>query len=189
MIANAGVCCWHELHESGTSPSRQNMSCVLIRLHSADRSCGQTAEREHQGCILLLQVCSDATHQARERGQDGWRNLHWRQERCVHHRIDAPMRDSLSMLSLVAGSRGQSVYSATKFAVRGLTQSAAMDYGKYGITVNAYAPGAVDTPLREWSLRSSRSLCMLNLAVQCGRWTRTDVQPQISQRGHGRVGW
>ena len=91
------------------------------------------------------------------------------------------MRDSLSMLSLVAGSRGQSVYSATKFAVRGLTHSAAMDYGKYGITVNAYAPGAVDTPLREWSLQSSRSPCVLNLAAQCGRWTRTDAR----RRGHG----
>ncbi len=42
-----------------------------------------------------------------------------------------------------------SAYCATKFAVRGLTQSAAMDYGKYGITVNAYAPGAIETPLRE----------------------------------------
>ena len=40
-----------------------------------------------------------------------------------------------------------SVYSATKFAIRGMTQSAAMDYGKYGITVNAYAPGVIETPL------------------------------------------
>ncbi|KIM81214.1 hypothetical protein PILCRDRAFT_72177 [Piloderma croceum F 1598] len=40
-------------------------------------------------------------------------------------------------------------YSATKFAVRGLTQSAAGDLGKHGITVNAYAPGAIDTPLRK----------------------------------------
>ncbi|KAI0747482.1 acetoin reductase family protein [Fomes fomentarius] len=38
-------------------------------------------------------------------------------------------------------------YCATKFAVRGMTQSAAMDYGKYGITVNAYAPGAIETPM------------------------------------------
>ncbi|KAJ7627825.1 hypothetical protein DFH06DRAFT_1006877, partial [Mycena polygramma] len=31
-------------------------------------------------------------------------------------------------------------YSASKFAVRGLTQAAALDFGKHGITVNAYAP-------------------------------------------------
>ena len=45
------------------------------------------------------------------------------------------------------GSAGQSAYSASKFAVRGLTQCAALEYGKYGITVNAYAPGLIRTPL------------------------------------------
>ena len=45
-----------------------------------------------------------------------------------------------------------SVYSATKFAIRGMTQSAAMDYGKYGITVNAYAPGVIETPLSKFPL-------------------------------------
>jgi NAD(P)-dependent dehydrogenase (short-subunit alcohol dehydrogenase family) len=38
-------------------------------------------------------------------------------------------------------------YSATKFAVRGLTQAAAQEFGVHGITVNAYAPGVVDTPM------------------------------------------
>ena len=42
-----------------------------------------------------------------------------------------------------------SVYSATKFAVRGLTQSAAMDYAKFGITANSYSPGVIETPLRD----------------------------------------
>ncbi|KAJ7479452.1 NAD-binding protein [Mycena galericulata] len=36
-------------------------------------------------------------------------------------------------------------YSASKFAIRGLTQAAALEFGKHGITVNAYAPGAVIT--------------------------------------------
>ncbi|KAI0350151.1 acetoin reductase family protein [Trametes cingulata] len=52
--------------------------------------------------------------------------------------------------SSIAGKKGiaeQAVYSATKFAIRGMTQCAAMDYGKYGITVNAYAPGVIETPL------------------------------------------
>ncbi|KLO05886.1 NAD-binding protein [Schizopora paradoxa] len=38
-------------------------------------------------------------------------------------------------------------YSASKFAIRGLTQSAAKELGSYGITANAYAPGLILTPL------------------------------------------
>ncbi|KAF8266244.1 hypothetical protein EI94DRAFT_1733651 [Lactarius quietus] len=52
----------------------------------------------------------------------------------------------------VAGKQaieGDATYSASKFAVRGLTQSAARELGKYGITVNAYAPGAVKTALTD----------------------------------------
>lgn len=39
------------------------------------------------------------------------------------------------------------VYSATKFAVRALTQAAAKEYASAGITVNAYAPGIVGTDM------------------------------------------
>ncbi|KAF8575484.1 acetoin reductase family protein [Ramaria rubella] len=39
------------------------------------------------------------------------------------------------------------VYSGSKFFVRGLTQAAAQEWGQYGITVNAYAPGVIDTPM------------------------------------------
>ncbi|HLS93101.1 MAG TPA: SDR family oxidoreductase [Microbacterium sp.] len=41
-------------------------------------------------------------------------------------------------------------YSATKWAVRGLTQAAAMEWAPYGITVNAYGPGIVGTAM--WDL-------------------------------------
>lgn len=47
------------------------------------------------------------------------------------------------------GNPGIALYSATKFAVRGFTQTAARDLAKYGITVNTYAPGIVKTPLME----------------------------------------
>ncbi|RDX44125.1 NAD(P)-binding protein [Lentinus brumalis] len=53
----------------------------------------------------------------------------------------------LTCCDWLTGIALHSVYCATKFAARGLTQSAAMDYGKYGIPVNAYDPGVVETPL------------------------------------------
>ncbi|WP_129659960.1 SDR family oxidoreductase [Rothia halotolerans] len=43
-----------------------------------------------------------------------------------------------------------SPYSATKWAVRGLTQGAAMEWAEHGITVNAYGPGIVGTAM--WDL-------------------------------------
>jgi meso-butanediol dehydrogenase/(S,S)-butanediol dehydrogenase/diacetyl reductase len=47
------------------------------------------------------------------------------------------------------GNPGIALYSATKFAVRGFSQTAAKDLAQYGITVNTYAPGIVRTPLME----------------------------------------
>lgn len=48
----------------------------------------------------------------------------------------------------IAGHEGFAmlgVYSASKFAVRALTQAAAKEYASRGITVNAYCPGVVGT--------------------------------------------
>ena len=44
---------------------------------------------------------------------------------------------------------GQGVYTASKHAVVGLTQSAAMEYAEQGIRVNAVAPGPVRTEMLE----------------------------------------
>ena len=43
----------------------------------------------------------------------------------------------------------QSAYSASKFAVRGLSQSLAQELAEHGITVNVYSPGVVQTPMWE----------------------------------------
>ncbi|KZV61630.1 NAD(P)-binding protein [Peniophora sp. CONT] len=50
------------------------------------------------------------------------------------------------------GKKGEalfSAYSASKAAIRALTQCAALEFGAHGITVNAYAPGPVKTPMYE----------------------------------------
>ena len=47
----------------------------------------------------------------------------------------------------VVGNPSLMLYSSTKFAIRGLTQVAARDLAKEGITANAYAPGIVKTPM------------------------------------------
>ena len=53
----------------------------------------------------------------------------------------------------IAAHKGFSMlghYSASKWAVRGLTQAAAQEWAQYGITVNAYCPGIVGTAM--WDL-------------------------------------
>ncbi|KAH9835355.1 uncharacterized protein C8Q71DRAFT_837214 [Rhodofomes roseus] len=54
--------------------------------------------------------------------------------------------------SSVAGKRGWgglSAYSASKFAVRGLTQCLSLELSKHNITVNCYAPGIVMTQMAQ----------------------------------------
>ena len=45
------------------------------------------------------------------------------------------------------GVAGLAVYSATKFAVRGLTEALEIEFSKYGIKVRSLMPGFIDTPL------------------------------------------
>ncbi|KAF7328679.1 NAD-binding protein [Mycena sanguinolenta] len=49
----------------------------------------------------------------------------------------------------------QSVYSTSKFAIRGLTQAAALEFGPHGITVNAVAPGMIVTPMLTEALKEA----------------------------------
>jgi 3-oxoacyl-[acyl-carrier protein] reductase len=57
----------------------------------------------------------------------------------------------INMSSIIAstGYNGLSVYGATKAAATGFTRSLAREVGKLGITVNAIAPGFLDTELTQ----------------------------------------
>ena len=56
----------------------------------------------------------------------------------------------------VGGIRGignQSGYAAAKHGVVGLTRNSAVEYGQFGISINAIAPGAIMTPMIEGALK------------------------------------
>jgi len=57
---------------------------------------------------------------------------------------------SIVNVSSVEGMRGGynlAAYGASKFAVRGMTKVAAVEFGRHGIRANAVCPGAIDTPM------------------------------------------
>lgn len=57
---------------------------------------------------------------------------------------------SAASIAAIQGFPILGAYSASKFAVRGLTQAAAQELAPLGVTVNAYAPGIVGTGM--WDL-------------------------------------
>lgn len=54
---------------------------------------------------------------------------------------------NISSISGVNGNSGQAVYASSKAAVLGLTKSVAKEVGRFGITVNAVAPGFIATEM------------------------------------------
>jgi 3-oxoacyl-[acyl-carrier protein] reductase len=69
----------------------------------------------------------------------------------ARHMMADGMGRIINMSSIIAstGYNGLSVYGATKAAATGFTKSLAREVGKLGITVNAIAPGFVDTELTQ----------------------------------------
>ncbi len=69
----------------------------------------------------------------------------------------------------IRGVAGGAAYAASKHAIIGLTRSAALDYAKQGIRVNAVLPGNIETPMMD-------------------RFTGGDIQKAIDLEPVGRLG-
>ncbi|WP_418792113.1 glucose 1-dehydrogenase [Phosphitispora sp. TUW77] len=54
---------------------------------------------------------------------------------------------NISSINGIKGTGNTAGYSSSKFAVRGLTQVAALEFAPYGIRVNSVHPGAIATPM------------------------------------------
>ena len=68
-----------------------------------------------------------------------------------------------------AASTGALGYSASKGAVKMLTQSMAADLGPDGIRVNALAPGVIETPMTEFTRNNPERLARFLVRIPLGR--------------------
>jgi 3-oxoacyl-[acyl-carrier protein] reductase len=73
----------------------------------------------------------------------------------------------------VLGTIGQVNYSAAKAGILGLTMSAAKELAKFGITVNAIAPGAA-TPMTETIRTDARFKAKYLERIPTGRWAEPE---------------
>jgi NAD(P)-dependent dehydrogenase (short-subunit alcohol dehydrogenase family) len=94
---------------------------------------------------------------------------------CMKHEIAQMLRQGGGVIvntssgAGVRGVPGGASYAASKHALIGLTKSAALDYAKAGIRVNAVLPGNIETPMMD-------------------RFTGGDIQKAIDLEPVGRLG-
>jgi 3alpha(or 20beta)-hydroxysteroid dehydrogenase len=59
---------------------------------------------------------------------------------------------NVSSTAGIEGAMGLVAYVSSKFAIRGMTKTAALELGRVGIRVNSLHPGGVDTPMGDGSM-------------------------------------
>ncbi len=79
------------------------------------------------------------------------------------------------------GSKLYAPYTASKFAVIGLTQVMALELGAYGINVNAICPGVVDTSMLAGEVAEVEKLTGVTAEEQRKDWLKTIVLGRLEK--------
>lgn len=122
-----------------------------------DNALGQVRRRFGPITILVNAAGAEASIAFLDIGFDEWQRVIDVSLNGVFHTTQAVLPDmievgwgrivNISSSSTHSGTPMKSHYVAAKSGVNGLTKSLALEFGPAGVTVNAVAPGFVDTPM------------------------------------------
>ncbi len=88
---------------------------------------------------------------------------------------------NISSIAGMENSAGAVAYGASKWAVRGMTKSAAKELGRYGIRVNSIHPGIIETPmLHEIPAFESGDFERWTQRIPLGRIARADEVAKLA---------
>jgi len=73
---------------------------------------------------------------------------------------------NITSINGLRGKFGQSNYSASKAGIIGLTKSVAKELGKYGVNVNAVAPGLIETDMMKNADESVRTAALEEIVLK-----------------------
>lgn len=124
---------------------------VYAAIDHAEKTLGGFDIMVNNAGIAQVQAISDITPEEVERiFRINIQGTLWGIQAAAKKFIARQQKGKIISASSIAGHDGFAMlgaYSATKFAVRALTQAAAKEYASKGITVNAYCPGVVGTTM------------------------------------------
>ena len=89
---------------------------------------------------------------------------------------------NVSSTSGMEGAMGLVAYVSTKFAIRGMTKTAALELGRVGIRVNSLHPGGIDTPMGDGSMEDFKDVDTQGFfdTLPLGRIGRPDEMAQLA---------
>ena len=128
-----------------------NRDEVFAAVDHAEKELGGFDIMVNNAGIATIQAIVDATPEEVDRAfRINVGGVLWGIQAAAAKFRERKQKGKIISASSIAGHEGfplLGVYSATKFAVRGLTQAAAKEFASDGITVNAYCPGVVGTDM------------------------------------------
>ena len=128
-----------------------NRGDVYSAVAHAERALGGFDIMVNNAGIAQIQPIADVTQEEFDRiMQVNVAGVLWGIQAAAAKFKERKQKGKIISASSIAGHEGfplLGVYSATKFAVRALTQAAAKEFASSGITVNAYSPGVVGTDM------------------------------------------